>query len=196
MEAIQKKIKSYISTAITYDLLMIVLGLILLIFPAFSLDIIRWSLVIGFIVLGAWKISSDFTKATTMSTNTFGGILLIIMGIIIGAHPNVLNIIPIILGIWMAISGFYSLRLAMGLKSTASASFFISLITSLISIAAGVLLIVNPYSSVALTAFIGIMVIIFGVSSLVDLLVFRTHLKSIAKHLKSHKIIDVKIEKK
>lgn len=188
MQNLQKKISSYITTGICYSVLMIVLGLVLLIFPGVSLDIIRWSLAIILIIAGMGMVINDLRRQTVFSmfSGSLLGVFLLVMGIIIVIHPDVLAIVPIILGAWMIVSSFFTLRLTSTIKNTGDGGFWISFITSMISIICGFILIFHPMSgAVALTSVLGAVIIVYAIAGLIDLIVFRRNLDEVARGLKN-----------
>lgn len=199
MKELQKKINEYINTAIGYAILIILLGLVMLIFPGLSLDIIRWSIALVLIIGGLVLMINDFRRQTIVSmfSGSLLGIFLLILGVIVVVHPDVLSIIPIVLGAYMVISSFMALRLASSLKEISSTSFFLSVFTSIITIICGIVLITNPFGgAIVITSLIGAVAIIYGISGLVDLLIFRHNIKEVANYIKSRtKFIDGKEEK-
>ena len=195
MQAIEKKIKSYLATAMGYSILMIILGAVLLIFPDTSLSLIRWGLSLGLILIGIWMIITDITRRSVLSmfSGSIGGVLSLVMGVVIILYPRILDIIPIILGVWMIVSSSLSLRLTTSLRSSTSSSYFVSLVSNIVAILCGIVLILNPTdSSVALIALIGVMVIIYAASTLIDLFIFHRHLEHLASFIKSSHTIEVK----
>lgn len=188
LQKIEGTVKRYIFTALTYAVLMAIIGIFMIIFPELSLDIIRWGLVVVLIALGVYAIARDVTSNSvlTMFTGSIGGVLMLVLGIIIAMHPGVLNVIPIILGVVIIVSSTFSLRLSTSLRSASAAGFYISMLTSVVAIVCGILLILNPLgSAIALTTFVGIMITIYAVASIIDLFVLRSHMQELAKQLKN-----------
>lgn len=196
MQKAEKVIKSYLGTAMGYSVLMIALGLIFLIFPGVSLDIIRWALSIGLMGLGLILIINDFTKRSVLSmfSGSIGGVLLFVMGLVIMMHPAIMEIIPIVLGIWIIVSSVFSLRLSAALRSTGGAA--TSTLMSTISIICGILLITRPGAgNIAIMVYVGIMLVIYAVSSLIDLIVIRSHVDKISKYFNEKvKFIDLEVK--
>ena len=202
MHSIEKRVKKYLNTAFLYAGIVALCGLVLLIFPELSLDVIRWGLTISLVAIGAYMIGVDLARRSmfTMLSGSIGGVFLLVVGLVIAFYPNVLNIIPVILGIWLIVSAAFSARFSAALRSASSASFWASLLTALVSITCGILLIVNPTgSTVVLTQFIGVVLMVYAVSSLVELIIFRRNLSNLAKYFKAQfkptKVIDGKVEK-
>ena len=196
MQAMQQKIKSYIGTAIGYAILMAILGLVFLLFPGLSLDIIRWSLAAILIISGLGAIINDVRKQTVFSmfSGSLLGVFMLVMGVIIIVHPDVLSIIPVILGAWMVVSSAFSLRLSATLKNVDGSGFWLSVISSVISIVCGFVLIFRPMAgAIAITSLLGAVILVYSVFGLVDLCIFRRNMEQVAKNLKDKiKLIDQK----
>ena len=144
--------------------------------------------------IGLYKIIADSTLLRGFFTGSIGGVILAVMGLIIALYPDVLNIVPILLGIWMIASSIASLRFSVALRG---ASFVLSRLVSIATIVVGVILIANPMSSIALTAFIGLMLMIYSTASLIEIIIFSVHLKEIATYFKKNvKSISVKAKVK
>ncbi len=187
MESLQKKINGYINTGIGYSLLTIVFGIILLVFPGVSLDILRWIISLALIAGGLALLINDFRRQTVGSffSGSILGIFLLILGIIVVVHPDILGIIPIALGAYMIISSFLSIRITESLREVSPSSFYISLITSVISVLCGIVLIVNPFGgAIAMTILLGAVAIVYGIFELVDLIVLRRNINEVAKYIK------------
>lgn len=187
LEKIESIVKRYLLTASIYAVIMAAIGIFMIIFPELSLDIIRWSLVVVLISLGVYAIVSDLMQNSvlTMFTGSIGGVLMLVLGVIIAMHPGVLSVIPVILGVFIIVSATFSLRLSTSLRAASATGFFISMLTSVVAIICGIILILNPLGgALALTTFVGIMLTIYAVVSLVDIIVFRAHMQELADNLK------------
>lgn len=190
-DIMQQKLRNYIATSIGASLLMIIFGLILLLFPGLTIDIIRWVVSIFLIVSGASSIIIELSKTSTGTISMFDGfvvgVLSLVLGIVIIIYPTILNLIPIILGIWFILSSAFSLRLAAGLRDTiGGGSWVFALILAVLSIITGLILIINPAgSSEGIVAFIGIMMIIYSIINITDMTVFRIYLNKISHYFDS-----------
>lgn len=187
MKNLESIIRRYLNGAIIYTALLFLVGLFFFIFPETSLSIIRWILALSLIVAGSAMILADLSRRSfvTLFTGPIAGVLALVIGMLIAIRPEVLNIVPIILGVYIIITSAFSLRLTVSLHSSTTPGFVISTLTSIISIICGIVLVSNPNESfIALGAFTGIILMLHAVSSFVDLVIFRTNLKSIAKYLK------------
>ncbi len=194
MQKLEKTISSYINTAIGYSILMVILGMIFLIFPDTSLDAIRWILAIGLMALGFFMFVNDLSRRSAAFSGGIGGVLLFVLGLVIAMYPAVMDIIPIVLGAWMIASSVFSLRLAGSIRS--NSSFFASTVMPVVTLACGILLIARPGAgNIALMVYVGIMLIIYAVASLVNLFTIRSRLDAVSKFFKDGgKYIDIEVE--
>lgn len=184
MKEIKKKVSSFINISIVSALLLILLGIIFLVAPDTSLDMIRWIIAIFCLVAGAYLIISDLTRRVfPLFSTSFFGVVLLILGLVFAVQPSVMNIFPIALGVWFVASAVASGRFAVVVKS-ADAGIF-AIISTILSLICGLLLIINPWGGqIAMVTFSGIMMIIYGVSSLVDLFIIKHNIDELAKSLK------------
>ena len=92
------------------------------------------------------------------------------------------SIIPITLGIFFVISGIFSLRISFIIKDMGS-SFVMSFISSILMIICGIILIINPAGTIiVLTTLIGILLIVYSISNVVDMCIFKSRVKEIDKY--------------
>ena len=187
MDKIRKKINSFINTSIGTSLAFILLGILFLVFPETSLDLIRWIIAVLFIGVGAYLIVSDFTRRGMIpffSTSLIGVILLVI-GFIFAVQPDVMNIFPIVLGALFIIAAVSSSRFTTVLRGTTAGTY--AIIATVLSIICGVLLIANPWGgNISMMMFVGIMMIIYAMSSLVDMVVLKKNIKELSKQFKKY----------
>lgn len=188
MKELEARVRSYLNLATVYALLMVFVGLLFIIFPDLVNDVIRWGLAVTLIGGGIFVMIKDFTSPVklNLASGAVAGALMLVMGMIIAFHPAVLEIVPILVGIWMIVSSVSSLRLSAAFKNTESTGVFaLSVCMSLISILAGVFLIIRPgIGGLAVTSFIGIVIMIYAISSLLDIAVYRKNLNTIADYFK------------
>ena len=174
------KIKKFINSAIIMAVAFLVLGLVFIIFPELSLDTIRWATAIFFFAAGAYMLAANAGSKHPMFAATIFGVILLVIGLIFAANDGVMNIFPIILGIWFIISSMSTIRYATALQSSNAKTW--SMMASGLSIFCGVLLIINPWGGqIAMMTFAGIMMVIYAISSLIDLMTLKKNLKDLNK---------------
>ncbi len=181
MNNMKKKINSFINTTIGVSAIFAALGVFFLFFPETSLDIIRWFISAVALLAGIYLIAADFSKKRMnpfFSTITIGAVLVII-ALVFAVYPNVMNIFPIVIGAWFIVSGLSSLRFATTLKGTNAG--VLSSIVTILSLICGVLLIFNPWGGqISIMIFAGIMMIIYGLSNIIQMATIKSNLKDVA----------------
>ena len=176
----KNKIKTFINSAIIMAAAFAVLGLVFIIFPQGSLDTIRWIVAIFFLVSGVYMLARNAGSKNPMFGGTILGALLLIAGLVFAFNPGIMNIFPIILGAWFIISSMSTIRYATALKDSSAKTW--SFATSILSVACGLLLIINPWGGqVAMMTFAGIMMLIYAISSLIDLITLKNNLHDLNK---------------
>ncbi|MBR3264319.1 DUF308 domain-containing protein [Candidatus Saccharibacteria bacterium] len=186
MNKIQKKVNTYINSSILVSLGFFVLGIVFLAMPSLSLDIIRWVIAIGSLILGMILVAADFGKRRTFPffSTAVVGIVLLIIGLIFIRHPHVMDIFPIILGAIFIVSAFASGRLTAALRGTNAGIY--ATITTILAIICGILLIANPWEgNISMMIFAGIMMIIYSLSTFIDMIVLKKNVKELTKELKN-----------
>lgn len=179
----QKTIKTFLNASIFGSVVAIVLGILFLIFPVESLDVIRWIIAIIALIAGASIIISELASRRAMPV--FGitaiGAILIVIGLIFATRPAAINVFTIIIGAWFIVSAIGSMRYDAALSGGAAA---FSILMSLIALVVGILLIVNPWGgSVSMMVLLGASLLVFGISSAINIFVLKGNLKDISKKL-------------
>lgn len=182
----QKKIKSFINASIITEIAFAILGLIFIIWPGVTLDIIRWIISISTLALGAYFIATDLSRNHSFSlfNESMLGTLLIIVGVVFAINPGVMTIFPVILGAWFVVSSVSVCKVTTNLKDTPA--YAPSLIAAMLSMIAGIILIINPWAgSEMMMMFVGIVILVHAISSLIDMIMIKSNLKSVSKKIKN-----------
>ena len=193
------KIKSFINSAIIMAVAFIILGLVFIFFPEGSLDTIRWIVAIFCFAAGAYMLAVGAGSRRPMFGATVLGTVLIVGGLVFAFNEGIMNIFPIILGAWFIISSMSTIRYATALQSSSAKTW--AALTSVLSIVCGILLIINPWGGqIAMMTFAGIMMIIYAVTSLIDLITLKNNLKDLKekydKVIEEAEIVENKTAKK
>ena len=186
MNSVQKKVNTFINSSILVSLGFFVLGVVFLAMPSLSLDIIRWVIAIGSLVIGTILVAADLGHNRTFPffSTTIAGIVLLIIGLVFIRHPRVMDIFPILLGAIFIINAFTSGRLTSALRGTNAGRY--ATVTTILAIVCGVLLIANPWEgNISMMIFAGIMMIVYSLSTFVDMIVLKKNVKELTKQLKS-----------
>lgn len=193
-----KKLNKLLTSSIIISLLFLIIGLIIIIYPENSIKVLSILLAIFLIINGLYLIIIGADIRNIFFIDFFPtGILSLLLGILMILYPNTLSIIiPITLGIWFIWISIFKLRLSISLKNIDEPAWILTIITSILSIICGLILIFNPISSsIAITMFTGAIIIIYAISDLIDMIVFKKNVNKIVKHFKKSypkaiKIID------
>lgn len=187
MQEIQKKINVFINTSIFISLAFAVLGIMFLTMPSLSLDLVRWAIAVGALATGAYLVLTDIgrRRVTPFFSTSFAGIVLLIVGLVFAVHPGVMNIFPIVLGALFIVHAFTSGRFTLVLRGTSAGTY--AMITTILSIVCGILLITNPWGgNISMMIFAGIMMLLYAISTIVDMCVLKKNIKGLARELKKY----------
>lgn len=182
----KNKIKGYINASIFTAAAFVLLGIIFIIWPGLSLDVIRWIISIAALAIGAYFIASDLSKnrAFAVFNESMLGTLLVIVGVVFAVNPGVMAIFPVVLGAWYVVSAVSACRVTANLKGTPA--YTPSLLMSILSMIAGIVLIINPWAgSEMMMMFVGIVMVIYALSSLVDMIMLKKNLNTVEKKVKA-----------
>lgn len=192
----KQKLNNYIISSIVSSVIFGIFGIIVMIFPQMSLTIFSYMLSITLIVLGLYLVWIDFNSCNRFIPidTAFSGILMVIFGIVMVIHPSTLSfIIPITLGIYFIFSGIIKFRLSMSLRGFSNGNWILSLIISILSLICGLIFIFRPLdSSNVVTSITGLIIVIYAISDIVDMVMFKKYISDIAKFFKKRVIIDEK----
>ncbi|HIS65101.1 MAG TPA: DUF308 domain-containing protein, partial [Candidatus Avoscillospira avistercoris] len=161
---------------------LILLGLVVTIWPLQSLYTICCLIGGVSILFGVAKLVSYFTKDSTGLAFQFDlvmGALALVFGIILCFHPgNVLSLLQLLIGLFILIDGLLKLRTALDARRMGLNRWWSVLAAALLSAAAGLLLIFNPFAGArALMTLLGITLIIEGVQNLFVVIYTTRHFR-------------------
>lgn len=144
------------------------LGVVLLVWPAETLDIFCKILAVGLIVIGAVQLTGYFMNRSLHPFAAPLGVIVLLVGIWIFFRPeSIVSLVPIVIGVMLCVHGVQDLRLALETKNNGYDRWWGMVIVALISLAFGVLCIVNAFGLVTLALqFIGVALIYDGISDL------------------------------
>lgn len=168
MEKILRKMKA---NAVVSSLLCVLLGMVLVIWPGMSIQIVCAAIGVVLILTGIMKIIEYFTVkdgSLYEQTNLIMGIIFTVVGVWIAVKPDkVLAIIPIIVGIVIVLHGVRNLQQAVNLCKDQYDKWWIALILGLLTAGFGVLLICKPFAALdTVVMLIGIFLIYDGLSNI------------------------------
>ncbi len=163
-----KKLKKNV---VTSAMLCILLGLVLAIWPGMSMHIVCIAIGSVLILGGLIRLAESFLgRDGSMYTqiNMIVGIIFTVVGIWIVIKPEkVLAIIPIIVGIVIAVHGLNNLRQTVTLCKEKYDKWWVALLLGLVTVGFGALLIFRPFAALdTAVMLIGFFLIYDGVSDL------------------------------
>lgn len=192
-----KKLNKYINFSIVISALLMVLGIVIFVYPNFSLKVFSYGISLVLILFGIYLIVIDNkSKGFSLLVDfSLFGITLLLLGIVLLIYPSTLAVlIPIFLGMWFITNGIIKLKFTSLLADVSDYSWILSLIMSILSIVCGILFIVNPLDGAeVIVSFVGILLFVYSLSDIVDMCIFKKNINVIKKNIKDGlKIIDVK----
>lgn len=167
MESLLKKVKA---NTILSSLLCAALGLVLVIWPDISMQIVCIAIGAVLILCGVIRLLGFFLNhdgSVYTQGNLVMGIVLVVVGIWIVATPGkVLVIIPIIVGILIVIHGVNNIQQTITLCKGKYSMWWLALIMAILTIGLGVLLIIRPFAALdTVVMLIGFFLIYDGLSN-------------------------------
>lgn len=165
MKETLKRIKA---DAIVSALLCIGLGVVIFAWPETTIDIFCKVIAAALMVMGAVYLVSYFIARLIHPFSGILGLLVLLVGVWIFLKPeSVVSLIPIVIGVILAIHGIQDLKLAIESKGHGYEKWWTMLIIALISLGLGVVCISNAFGLVKVaTKIIGIALIYDGISDL------------------------------
>ena len=190
MRDFTSKINNFLNAAINTTILMVAIGIFLALFPTLSLEITRWIFIIALVSAGLNMITSDLTgkKRGGLISGTILGSFNLLLGLIILINPGILSIIPIAIGFYIVISSLTKLRMTLALKEISNSAFTASILMNIISVVSGIIIIFQPIAPTAVAVMLlGAMLIVYGISDLINIIILKAHVQEFSKKMKSAK---------
>lgn len=188
-----KKINKFVDLSIIASIIFTIIGLCLIIFPDVSLNIMSY--VIGglFLIFGIYLFTINY-NSLILTDMIFFGVMMVLLGVILIVYPKLIaQLIPIVLGIWFITDSIVKIRISLSLKDCDDTPWVLTLILSIISMLCGVVFILHPLaSSEVITTFIGALIMIYALSDIIDMFMFKKHINDVIKSFKKNiKVIDM-----
>ncbi len=147
--------EKYQKYSLIVSALMFLLALFLIFRPLESLNTFIMLFAIIILVNGIIKLVQYFRTDAQMRMMNFGlaeGILSILAALIIIISSNALiAFLPIMFSIWIIVQSIITIQLYMGLKLSETKGWWVVLILSIITLLLGVIIMFNPFASMAAT---------------------------------------------
>ncbi len=186
--------------SIVSSLIYIGLGIILFFMPETSLEVILNVIGIGTIIVGILSLIRYFTydaRDSFYRNDFLFGLIGIAIGALIFLRKDIFaSLIPFILGIAILISGFVKLQDAIDASRLGYKNSIIYIILAVINIIAGVVVILNPFTTaVMLFMIIGISLIFSGISDIISTVYLSRKIKKIYNQMNKN-IIEAEYKEK
>ncbi len=173
-----KNIKSYIqefkNRFALSGIVTFAIGLLLIIYPAFTGKALCYTLGGVLLVKGAGGLISQYRAAggNFVPVTMMGNLSTCLMGLFVALRYDlIISLIPFICGMFLLFSGVSSLQRAFSLKNLNYPGWNHGLIFTIIKVVLAAIIIINPFgTAMTLTRFIGICLVYDGVSGLITVL--------------------------
>ena len=174
----------------------LILGVIMVIFPQKTMSVICYVIAGAILLYGVIDIISYFTSKSyegNFSLTLLRGVVASVIGIIIFIRPSYLStFIPIVLGILLIIDGITSIQKSVFLKNNNVYFWHINMIESILTLALGIFVLINPLSAqTAIIICLGISFIWYGITSVWNYLYVQKKINFIREAELKNEIIDI-----
>lgn len=167
----KERLKNMTVSFVFLSVLYLLLGIVLLLWPTTVMDLICYGFGIILLLYGLFSILG-FCRSEDRKGGAFLELFLGIVAVAVGAvmilcPPLIQSIIPVILGLYIAIDGLLSVKRTLELHRMDYSRWNIHLILSLISAGLGIFVIFHPLlTEAALFQVIGVILLYAGLSDL------------------------------
>ena len=171
----KERLKNMTVSFVFLSILYLLLGIVLLVWPTLVMDIISYAFGAILLLYGLFAIIG-FYRSEDRRGGAFLGLFLGIVAAAVGAimvlyPPLIQSIIPVILGLYIAIDGLLSVKRTLELHRMDYARWNVNLILSLVSAGLGIFIVFHPLlTQASLFRVIGVVLIYAGGSDLWTLL--------------------------
>jgi len=184
MEKIEQKINGFIGMTIASTLILTALGLVFFILPGTILNVLRWIMVAILVTTGFGMILRSASR--NGSAGIVVGIIFFMLGLLIAMHPETLNIVMIILGLYMIITSVSSLLFMQNMRNTTV--YTMTIISNIIGLICGVILFAHPGESTEMIMQIaGVLMMIYGISGLIEAMTIKARVDDVKENFKTAK---------
>jgi uncharacterized membrane protein HdeD (DUF308 family) len=170
----KEKLKRVKLDLILSAVICVALGVVLLFWPAETIDIFCKVLAVGLIIMGGMQLLSYFADRLNNPFSGIIGAVILLVGLWVFLSPqSVVSLIPIVIGVVLVIHGIQDIKMALEAKSNGYGNWGVMMIIAIVGVALGALCIVNAFGLVTLaTQIIGIALIYDGLTDL--WIIFKT----------------------
>lgn len=193
MNEVKEFRKSYILVSALY----VVLGVVLLVWPTTSVKMICYGLGIAMLVLGITYGVIYLTKDNLsgfLQMDLVIGIICLAFGVFILLNPAFLaSVLPFAMGIILLLGAVVKLQSAFNMKRLNFSKWYAALICAILIIVLGIVLLCNPFGNERfMILYIGICLVLDGMTNLVSLFCIQYRVKKLVRIQKEHPEADLK----
>ena len=173
-----KEIQKSLNVSIITAIICLAVGIAFLVIPEKSINILSNTLGIILIIYGVFDIINSFrTNYILSSSFATNGVLALVAGLAIFLNRNVLeSILTFVLGVIFVTGGLSKIRLSIVLNKNHE-KWLIPFMISVITIIVGVLMVIKPIGENYLALYIGIMMIVYSITDIVNTIYLKIKLK-------------------
>ena len=192
-----KEVKQFSKSYIFISALYVVLGVALLAWPMMSVKMICYGLAVAMIVIGISYGVMYFTKDNLqgfLQMDLVIGIVCLAFGLFILLNPTFLgSVLPFAMGIILLLGAIVKIQSSINMKRLRFTKWYLVLICAILIGALGVVLLCNPFQKEEdMILYIGICLILDGLTNLISLICIQTRLRKLKKIQKANPDIDLK----
>lgn len=183
-----KRLKGVKRELIILSIALILLGILLILFPETSVNLLCRGIGIALCVWGVLRLMSYFKSAGTEILGSFGlvqGVTLLAFGVFFVMRPEIIALFfTTAIGIVIIVDGILKLQYAMDFYHLNADMWWLELIGAAIMIILGIVAVINPFGTVStLMIFAGAILVVEGIWDLVSILRISKFAKDIKKEL-------------
>lgn len=178
----EEYIKKYSKNSIVISILLIIFSIFLMVRPYESVNLIIMLFGGAVAIDGIIHIISYFKVPNEYRIFNFElleGVLQIIFGLIAIFSPfSISGLFPILIGVWIILSSIVKFQLSLNLRHINGSNWIMLLVLSIITFILGILMIVNPLSSVVtITTIAGILLFVSEVINVIEYIFILVKIK-------------------
>ena len=170
---------------IIMSVLYVITGIVMIVWPHLTLELLGKALGIGMLVIGITHIIIYFTKdhmQGILQMDLTIGVILAAFGAFMLLHADFVGMaIPFGVGILLMIGAITKIQYSLDMKRLYYSKWFIMLIFAIILLVMGLILIYNPFRDTILLYYIAGCLILEGILSIICILTISHRVKQIAK---------------
>ena len=167
-------------TSVITSLIFALIGLVMIFYPATTMQVMSTVLGIFFIIVGVIKVINYFVSKgnSTLFTNDIAwGLIAIIIGLVTIVYSSTIeSIFRIMIGIWIIYSGFTRFSLSFKLKGVNDKIWALVLTLAILMVIGGLYVTFYPG---ALIVTLGVIILIYAIMDLIESFIFMRNMKDV-----------------